>query len=110
YRSYQYHQLAIGLEGADWREHVHGQITTLKSALVHPVVLGLPLDLRSSLGIFRKVHAALGLLNANFSDTRRPDCWLGLDSTRLTPSGAHGLDIHYTPPPGEEARIGAVLR
>ena len=45
---------------------MHGLITTLKSALIHPIVQSVPFDLRSALQIFRNVHAALGILNVNY--------------------------------------------
>ena len=49
--TYQYHQLALGLEGADPRHYVHGLVTTLKTALIHPIVQSVPFDLRSALSI-----------------------------------------------------------
>jgi len=71
--SYQFHHLAFGLERADPRHYVHGQITTLKSAAVHPIVQSLPLDLRGAMGVFRAVRAGLGVANINLHDTRRED-------------------------------------
>jgi len=102
--SYQYHLLGLGLESADPKEYVHGQITTLKTALVHPLVQRLPLHLGASTRIFRALHAALGLVNVNFRDTRRQDSYVELaddDSGRLC--------IGYTPDTGEPARIAAAL-
>lgn len=71
--AYQFHQLALGIAQADPAEYVHGQITTLKAASVHPVAQNLPLDLRSSLDVFRIAHAALGAANVWLSDRRRPE-------------------------------------
>jgi choline dehydrogenase-like flavoprotein len=71
-RSYQFHQLALGIERPRPEEYVHGQITTLKAASVHPVVQSLPFDLRSALRIFRMAHAALGAANVWLHDRREP--------------------------------------
>ena len=100
---YQYHNLMLGLEGERPRDYVHGLITTLKSALIHPIVQAMPFDLRSSIQVFRNVHAALGILNVNWSDDRREDNTLSLDEEGR-------LVVEYTPPPGEARRIGRTLR
>lgn len=105
--SYQYHQLAMGFESDDPRDYVHAQITTLKTALVHPIVQNVPFDLRTSLNIFRNVHAALGLVNVNLRDTRRDENYVMLDGG--SDAGA-ALTIRYEPPPGERALIRRVLQ
>lgn len=69
--SYQYHMLAMALDTGDWRTDVHGQVSTLKSASVHPIVHSLPFDLRTSLRVFRRLRAALGVANIWLADTRR---------------------------------------
>jgi choline dehydrogenase-like flavoprotein len=69
-RSYQFHQLALGIEQPRPEEYVHGQITTLKAAAVHPIAQSLPFDLRSALGVFRIAHAALGVANVWLPDRR----------------------------------------
>jgi choline dehydrogenase-like flavoprotein len=69
-REYQLQQIALGIERPKPEEYVHGQITTLKAASVHPVVQNLPLDLRSALGVFRMAHAALGAANVWLHDRR----------------------------------------
>jgi choline dehydrogenase-like flavoprotein len=87
---------------------VHGIVTTLKTAQIHPVVQSVPFDLRTSLHVFRNVHAALGLVNVNFADRRRDGCYLTLDAgadAGETPA----LRVHYEPPPGERARIRVAL-
>lgn len=103
--SYQYHQLALGMPSADPREYVHGLITTLKSALLHPIAQSIPLDLRTALDLVRNAHSALGLVNLNFHDTRRGSNRLTLerhgDGTRLVAS--------YSPDVGEAARIRNAL-
>lgn len=75
--SYQFHQVALGISGPDPRGYVHGQITALKAASVHPIVQSMPLDTRSALALFRATHAALGVANVWLHDTRR-------DGNRLT--------------------------
>lgn len=71
--SYVYHQLAMGFECPLTRQYVHGQITTLKTALVHPVIQKIPLDLKTATFFTRNLHSALGVVNVNFCDTRRAD-------------------------------------
>lgn len=118
-KSYQYHQLAFGLEGATPKDYVHGLVTTLKSALIHPIVQNVPLDLTTALRIFRNVHAALGIVNVNFSDTRRAGNFLTLEPDdretvpgRSGPGGQAGrkggrtrLVVSYTPDGGETRRM-----
>ena len=65
----------------------------------------LPLDLATSTRAFRAIHAALGLVNVNFRDTRRPESYVELtrgDDTRIR--------IHYTPDQDEPARIAQALK
>jgi len=105
--NYQYNQLALGLESERPEHYVHCLVTTLKGALLHPIVQDIPLDLRTSLRLFRNLHAALGLINVNFHDTRRSS-----SSVRLEPgvNGERGrLRIRYAPPPDEESRIQRTL-
>ncbi|MBK8177862.1 MAG: hypothetical protein IPK67_02965 [Planctomycetes bacterium] len=114
YESYQYHQLALGITpppGRSGREYVHGLVTTLKSALIHPIAQSVPFDLRSALGLVREVHAALGLVNLNFHDTRRPGNALELDFSGggRERGGESRLVIRYEPEPGEGARIADAL-
>ncbi|MCA9753070.1 MAG: hypothetical protein KC591_12825, partial [Gemmatimonadetes bacterium] len=105
-RTYQYHQIALALAEDDPAQTIHGLVTTLKTASVHPVVQGVPLDVRTALRVFRNVHAALGLVNVNFPDTRRDDCWVGLDPA--VGDGESPLLVRYAPPAGEGARIKRV--
>jgi choline dehydrogenase-like flavoprotein len=109
--TYQYHQITIGLEGETPRDLVHGLLTTLKSASIHPVVQGIPLDVGTSLWMFRNLHAALGLVNINFADRRRKDCYVTLGGTSLvTRSRAPALRIHYERPAGERRRLRRAKR
>jgi choline dehydrogenase-like flavoprotein len=103
--TYQYHQLALRMEEADPRDAVHGLLTTLKAASIHPILQDLPFDLRTSMFLFRNLHAALGLVNVNFPDRRRDDCWVGLGGGDASP-----LHVHYRPGEGEKARLDATLK
>jgi len=69
--SYQFHHLALGMRGSSPSDDVHGQITALKGAQVHPIVPSLPFDFRTSLAVFGRVRAALGTANFWLADTRR---------------------------------------
>jgi choline dehydrogenase-like flavoprotein len=104
--SYQYHQVGMGITMGNPREYVHGQITTLKTALVHPIVQNLPIDLRTALAIFRTVRAGLGVVNVNLRDTRRDDNVLTLAEDR---QGRTALEIRYAPPAGEAERMSQAL-
>ncbi|MCB9881968.1 MAG: GMC family oxidoreductase [Planctomycetes bacterium] len=107
-RTYQYHQLAIAMQGETAFDGVHGLVTTLKTALVHPIVQSLPLGVRTSAHLFRNLHAALGLVNVNFADRRRETCrvFLRCDEACDEPT----LCVEYVPPVGEEARIQRTLK
>lgn len=107
-RSYQYHQLAVGAPGARPFDYIHGLITTLTTAMIHPLVQNLPFGLRASTGIFRNLHAALGLMNINFPDTRRDENRVTLDV------GADGrskhLRITYAPEASERERVEPMIK
>jgi choline dehydrogenase-like flavoprotein len=105
--TYQYHQIAFGLEGEKPREYLHGLVTTLKTALVHPIIQKIPLDLKTSMFLFRHLHAALGLVNLNFHDTRREDNFIRLDVGDKNCDPA--LRINYAPPSNEGALIQRAL-
>lgn len=106
--SYQYHQLAMGFEGATPRDYVHCQVTTLKTALVHPLIQGPPLGLTTAVYLFRHLRAALGLVNVNLADTRRAEnaVWLEPDPG----GGPPRLAVRYAPPTGEPADLKAALK
>lgn len=106
-QSYQYHLIGLGIESDDSKEYVHGQITTLKTAMLHPVVSGLPFDLGTSTLIGRAMHAALGVVNVNFSDDRRTG-----NRVSLAPraDGTHDLLVTYAPPEQEAARMRRTLK
>jgi len=103
--TYQYHLLGMGLESESPKDYVHGQITTLKTALTHPLIQRLPLDLGASIRAFRGVHAALGLVNVNLRDDRRDSNYV-----ELSADDPSRIRIHYEPDAGEPARMKDALR
>jgi len=103
--AYQYHLLGMGLADDSPRDYVHGLITTLKTALVHPLIQRFPFDLRTSLRLFRGMHGALGLVNVNFRDTRRDGNYV-----ELSADPEPRLHIHYAPDADEPHRVGRALR
>lgn len=104
--SYQFHQLAVGLETPKPEERVHGQVTTLKAASVHPIVQGLPLDLRTALRVFHGLRSGLGVANLWLHDRRRPECRVSLAPA----GGRYVLRSTYVPDAGEPAAIADMLR
>jgi len=109
-RSYQYHQLAVGfyLENGSHRDYIHGQVTTLKTALMQPVLQTMPLDWKTATFLGRNLHSALGVVNLNYSDYRREENYLSIQ-----PSADHHLsclEISYTPPPGEKEKIARTMK
>lgn len=109
---YQYHQLSLGLEAEDPKHYVHAQITTLKTALIHPIVQSVPFDMKSSLSVFRNVHAALGLVNVNLCDTRREENYVTLDGAAGgdLQSACSRLVLRYAPAPGERGVLKRAVR
>jgi len=106
--SYQFHHLAFGLERADPQEYIHGQITTLKAASVHPIVQSLPLDYRGALAVFSALRVGLGIANVNLHDSRRASSGLTI---RPLESGSTELILEYADDPAEAALLAdAVLR
>jgi len=106
--SYQYHQIAVGIESAKPEEYVHGQITTLKSALVHPIIQKIPLDLRASIFLFRNLRAGLGIVNVNLHDRRRENSYITLQPEQQP--GRSKLVIHYSPAINEKRVIKQAVR
>jgi choline dehydrogenase-like flavoprotein len=98
---YQYHLVGMAILGKDPTDFVHCQVTTLKSALLHPILQRLPFDLRTSAAIGRLTTAALGVVNVNFADSRRRDCEAWLENDRLR--------LRYVAPPDESLRIASSL-
>jgi choline dehydrogenase-like flavoprotein len=106
--NYQYHLLGMGIENSDPRDYVHGQITTLKTALLHPIIQNLPFDLRTSTFITRSMRTALGVVNVNFRDTRREENYIGL-SEKATADRPH-LEISYSPSADEPERMRKAMK
>jgi len=106
--SYQYHQIGIGIDTGDPRGYVHGLITTLKTALLHPILHSLPCDLRTAIFLVRSMHCSLGVINVNFNDTRREENLLTIEPDQE--SGETRLLIHYVPVPKQKAQIVLALR
>jgi choline dehydrogenase-like flavoprotein len=106
--TYQYHQLALGIDNENPRNYIHGQITTLKTALIHPIVQKIPLDLKSATFVFRNLHAALGVVNVNFPQIRREENYLSLKTERN--SSWPSLLINYVPPPNERNLIRFAIK
>ncbi|MGH9176639.1 MAG: hypothetical protein ACRD1H_19880, partial [Vicinamibacterales bacterium] len=105
--NYQYHQVALGFDPGGPQGYVHGQITTLTTALVHPIVQNMPVDLRTALSIFRNVRAGLGVVNVNLRDSRREGNCVTLSESR---DARPKLVIRYTPPASEAEMMGRVLK
>ncbi len=103
--TYQYHQLAFGFAAKEPKEYVHALITTLKSALIHPIAGSAPLDLATSTWITKNVHAALGIVNLNLHDTRRAESFVELESS----GDRSRLSVRYEPAADEKRRRNAAL-
>lgn len=104
-QSYQYHLLGMGLAADDPRHYVHCQLTTLGTAMMHPVVQKLPFGMKVGGRVAALMHGALGLVNINFHDTRR-------DGNRVWVEGEAPqapLKIEYAAPDDEPARTGAAV-
>ncbi len=105
--SYQYHQLAIGLASEDPRTYVHALITTLKTALVHPIAEKLPCDLQTAMFVVRNTHCGLGIINVNLHDTRRAGNTVTIEPGQS--AAETRLLVHYAPDPAQKAQIARAL-
>lgn len=106
--TYQYHQLCMGIETDDPKGYIHGQITTMKTAMLHPVVQSLPCDLKTALFLVRNMHCALGVVNINLYDTRREGNYATLEVDGA--SRQSRLIINYAPAHKENTRIRQSIR
>lgn len=108
-RSYQYNQLALGAPGATPFDYVHGLLTTLTTALMHPVVQTLPVvGARTGMALFRNLHGALGLMNINFADTPRAGNAVALE---VGPDGrSTRMLVSYAPDPREPGTTGPAIK
>lgn len=98
--SYQYHLLGLGIEMDDPRHYVHGQITTLKTAMTHPIMQSLPVDLKTAAFLVKYLHAALGIVNVNHHDSARAESLVTLEPI-AGPGSEPQLVVQYAPPLGE---------
>ncbi len=103
--SYQYHQLAVGIETENPKDYVHGQITTLKTGLMQPPFQSMPFDFRTSIFLGRYLHSALGVVNINLHDYRRNDNYLTISETENGERAVTDLILRYVPPAEESARV-----
>jgi choline dehydrogenase-like flavoprotein len=106
-KSYQYHQLALGLPLHEPWGYVHGQITTLKTAQIQPVLQSMPLDWKTATFLGRNLHSALGVINVNFCDTRRQGNYVTLQPQKNHQST---LRIFYSPPADEKKKVSFTLK
>ena len=106
--SYQYHQLAFGIDSGDARHSIHALVTTLKTALFHPLIQQTPTDLKTATYLFRHIHSALGLVNVNLHDSAREDSYITLeeDSHR---EDAHVL-VRYSVDDTYATRVKAAIK
>lgn len=106
--TYQYHQLAVGFFGEDGKDYIHGQVTTLKTALMQPVLQTMPLDWKTAIFLGRTLHSALGVVNLNFSDTRRRGNYVSIKPGE-SPDGLTDLHICYRPPEAEKYKFSYAI-
>lgn len=105
--TYQFHHLAFGIVRPRAHDYLHGQITTLRAAAIHPVVSSLPMGLRLALRTFQTIRTGLGVANLNMSDERRKESTVTLQPSS-GPTGGQ-LSVKYVADPGEpETRATAV--
>ena len=105
---YQYHQLAICIGSDNLKDNIHGQITTCKAAMIHPIIKSVPCDYKTALYIFNIFHSALGIINVNFSDSRRNENFLSLETSEN--SNEPRLTICYQPRSNEHPKIVRTIR
>jgi choline dehydrogenase-like flavoprotein len=106
--AYQFHHIAFGVERDDPQAYVHGQITTLRAASIHPIVQNLPLDLRSAIACFQRIRGGLAVANINLHDTRRRD-----SHATIRPTGDEEdtqLILDYADAPSEEVNMHQAIR
>jgi choline dehydrogenase-like flavoprotein len=109
-QSYQYHQLAIGFEYGQQKDYIHGQVTTLKTALMQPVLQSMPLDWKTATHLGRNLHSALGVVNINYSDTRREENRITIIPDAGVTTLPTTLKINYSIPPGEDKKVADTLK
>lgn len=108
--SYQYHQLAVGFPSEDGSDYIHGQVTTLKTSLMQPVLQSMPLDWKTATFLGRNLHTALGVININLSDTRREENYVTLRPRQSPSNRLSTFEIHYAPPLDEKKKIAYSMK
>lgn len=106
--TYQYHQVGIGICSDDPQHYIHGLVTTFKTAMLHPVMDKLPVDLNTAVYLVKNLHCGLGIVNVNLHDTRRPHSYLAVE-----PTGTNGhtrLVIHYRPAAAQVEQIKTAMK
>ncbi|MDO8281264.1 MAG: GMC oxidoreductase [Thermodesulfovibrionia bacterium] len=106
--NYQYHQLSMELERENPKEYIDIQLTTLKTAMIHPLIQSMFFDLKTSLSIFGNIHSALGLASVSFFDSRRTENYLTLETDDKT--SRLRLGINYSSMCVEDKEIKKVLK
>ncbi len=105
--TYQYHQLAIGIEAEKPKEYIHGQITSLKTALMQPALQTMPLDYKTAIFLGKNLHSALGVFNINFHDFRREENYV---SVKEYINNKTNMLIQYSPSKNEKERIQFAIK
>lgn len=106
--SYQYHQLSMECLCESPGEYVDVQITTLKTAMIHPIIQNMLFNLKTSLFFFKNLHAALGLASVSFHDFRRDGNYLTID---VSGDREHSrLVIQYVPLAEEKNKIKRTVK
>ncbi len=99
--TYQYHQLAMGIQTDKPKEYIHGQITSLKTALMQPALQSMPLDYKTAIFLGKNLHSALGVFNINFHDYRREENYISIKKDNNNTI----MQLKYSPAKEEKARI-----
>jgi choline dehydrogenase-like flavoprotein len=100
--SYQYHQVGMGFALGAPEEYVHAQVTTLKTAMLHPILQSLPVDMKFASFLVRNLHCALGIVNVNLHDRRRQGNLVTLDVSR---KDQPRLVMQYAPAPEQKPHL-----
>ena len=75
---------------------------------MQPVLQFMPLDWKTASFLGRNLHAAMGVVNINYSDTRREGNIVSIKPGSTDDTSI--LQIYYSPPAGEKKKIAASLK
>jgi choline dehydrogenase-like flavoprotein len=70
----------------------------------------MPLDWKTATFLGRNLHSAMGVVNVNFSDTRRRGNYVTLQPQNSGSNELSTLEIRYTPPADEKKKISSTLK